>query len=102
MFAGATGPKPATWFKSSDAVFKSIFGAGQGSLAEFVGVPENVAALKPENLDFVQADAIPMVGLTSSAGALLSQTSSFTVGVTLGRIFSTSALPSLSRGAFRL
>src|SRR5882724_11439697 len=28
-------------------------------------VPENAAALKPANLDFVQAASIPMVGLTS-------------------------------------
>src|SRR4029434_154508 len=33
--------------------------------AEFAVVPENVAAPKPANLDFVQAASIPMVGLTS-------------------------------------
>jgi NADPH:quinone reductase-like Zn-dependent oxidoreductase len=54
-----------TRFKPGDAVFASIFDLGSGSLAEFARVPENAAALKPANLDFVQAASIPMVGLTS-------------------------------------
>lgn len=54
-----------TRFKTGDAVFASIFDRGTGALAEFAVVPENVAALKPANLDFVQAASIPMVGLTS-------------------------------------
>ena len=54
-----------TRFKPGDAVFASIFDLGTGALAEFAIVPENVAALKPANLDFVQAASIPMVGLTS-------------------------------------
>lgn len=54
-----------TRFKTGDAVFASVFDMGKGALAEFVAVPEHAAALKPANLDFVQAAAIPMVGLTS-------------------------------------
>lgn len=54
-----------TRFKPGDAVFASIFDLGTGALAEFAVVPENAAALKPANLDFVQAASIPMVGLTS-------------------------------------
>lgn len=54
-----------TRFKPGDAVFASIFDLGTGSIAEFAVVPEQVAALKPTNLDFVQAASIPMVGLTS-------------------------------------
>ncbi len=54
-----------TRFKPGDAVFASIFDLGRGSLAEFAVVPESAAALKPENLDFVQAASIPMVGLTA-------------------------------------
>ena len=54
-----------TRFKPGDAVFASIFDLGAGALAEFVRVPANAAALKPPNLDFVQAASIPMVGLTS-------------------------------------
>jgi NADPH:quinone reductase-like Zn-dependent oxidoreductase len=54
-----------TRFKPGDAVFASIFDLGRGSLAEFAVVPESAAAMKPENLDFVQAASIPMVGLTA-------------------------------------
>lgn len=54
-----------TRFKKGDAVFASVFDLGTGSLAEFAVVPESAAALKPSNLDFVQAASIPMVGLTS-------------------------------------
>lgn len=54
-----------TRFKPGDAVYASLFDLGRGSLAEFAVVPEGVAALKPSNLDFVQAASIPMVGLTS-------------------------------------
>lgn len=54
-----------TRFKPGDAVFASVFDLGRGSIAEFVAVPESVAAPKPAKLDFVQAASIPMVGLTS-------------------------------------
>ncbi len=54
-----------TRFKPGDAVFASLFDLGRGSLAEFAAVPESVAAPKPINLDFVEAAAVPMVGLTS-------------------------------------
>jgi NADPH:quinone reductase-like Zn-dependent oxidoreductase len=54
-----------TRFKPGDAVFASVFDLGTGALTEFAVVPENAAALKPANLDFVQAASIPMVGLTS-------------------------------------
>lgn len=54
-----------TRFKPGDAVFASIFDLGTGAIAEYAVVPERAAALKPENLDFVQAASIPMVALTS-------------------------------------
>ncbi|KQX01630.1 NADPH:quinone oxidoreductase [Massilia sp. Root418] len=54
-----------TRFKTGDAVFASVFDMAAGSLAEFVAVPEQAAAFKPANLDFVQAASVPMVGLTS-------------------------------------
>jgi NADPH:quinone reductase-like Zn-dependent oxidoreductase len=54
-----------TRFKPSDAVFASIFDLGIGALAEFAVVPEHAAALKPANLDFVQAASVPMVALTT-------------------------------------
>lgn len=54
-----------TRFKPGDAVFASIFDLGTGAIAEYAVVPERAAALKPANLDFVQAASIPMVALTS-------------------------------------
>src|SRR5437764_939221 len=54
-----------TRIKPSNAVFATIFDLGTGALGEFAVVPESAAALKPSNLDFVQAASIPMVGLTS-------------------------------------
>jgi NADPH:quinone reductase-like Zn-dependent oxidoreductase len=54
-----------TRFRPGDAVFASVFDRGNGAFAEYVAVSENAAALKPDNLDFVQAASIPMVGLTS-------------------------------------
>ena len=54
-----------TRFKAGDAVYASIFDTPHGSLAEFAVVPEQAGALKPANLDFVQAASIPMVGLTA-------------------------------------
>lgn len=54
-----------TRFKPGDAVFASVFDLGRGSIAEFVAVPESVAAHKPANLDFVQAASVPMVALTA-------------------------------------
>lgn len=54
-----------TCFKVGDEVFASTFDSGFGALGEYAAVPEHVAVLKPENLDFVQAASIPMVALTS-------------------------------------
>lgn len=54
-----------TRFKPGDAIFASVFDRGVGTLAEFVVVPEAAAAVKPANLDFVQAASVPMVALTT-------------------------------------
>lgn len=54
-----------TRFKPGDEVFASVFDMGRGTVAEYAAVPERAAALKPGNLDFVHAAAIPMVALTS-------------------------------------
>ncbi len=53
-----------TRFKPGDAVFASVFDLGKGTFAELAAVPEHAAAHKPDNLDFVQAAAVPMVALT--------------------------------------
>ena len=52
-------------FKVGDAIFASTFDSGNGTLAEYAVVAERAAALKPANLDFVEAASIPMVGLTA-------------------------------------
>jgi len=54
-----------TRFKPGDAIFASVFDRAVGTLAEFAVVPEAAAALKPANLDFVQAASVPMVALTT-------------------------------------
>ena len=52
-------------FKPGDEIFASIFDTMRGSLAEFALVPETLAAMKPANLNFVQAASLPMVSLTA-------------------------------------
>jgi NADPH:quinone reductase-like Zn-dependent oxidoreductase len=53
-----------TRFRPGDAVF----GSGRGSFAEYVCAPENRLALKPANLTFEQAAALPVAGLTALQG----------------------------------
>lgn len=57
--------RSVTRFAPGDEVYASIFDTGTGSLAGFAMVPESAAAIKPANLNFVQAAALPMVALTS-------------------------------------
>jgi NADPH:quinone reductase-like Zn-dependent oxidoreductase len=45
-----------------------VFGAGAGSLAEYVAVPEDALVLKPANVSFEQAAAVPVAGLTALQG----------------------------------
>ena len=54
-----------TRFRRGDAIFASVFDLGIGTLSEFALVPASAAALKPNNLDFVHAASVPMVGLTT-------------------------------------
>jgi len=53
-----------TRFKPGDPVF----GAARGAFAEYVCAPESSLALKPANLTFEQAAAIPVAGLTALQG----------------------------------
>lgn len=57
--------KNVTRFKKGDAIYASIFDMDRGALAEYALVPEHAAALKPQNLSFVEAASLPMVALTS-------------------------------------
>ncbi|NNF89682.1 MAG: NAD(P)-dependent alcohol dehydrogenase [Acidimicrobiia bacterium] len=51
-----------TQFRSGDEVYGEV---EAGALAEYVAVSEDAVALKPTNLTFEQAAAVPMGGLTS-------------------------------------
>ncbi|MGK3143604.1 NADP-dependent oxidoreductase [Pantoea sp. C2G6] len=60
----ATGSE-VTRFRPGDAIYASTFDSGSGSLADYVVVNESAAALKPDNLDFIEAASLPMVSLTA-------------------------------------
>ncbi|MEY2193169.1 NAD(P)-dependent alcohol dehydrogenase [Neobacillus sp. BF23-41] len=60
--------KDVTEFQPGDEVFGDLSGCGWGGFAEYVSVPENVLALKPANLSFEEAAAVPMAGVTALQG----------------------------------
>ena len=55
-------------FKSGDAVFGDIAGAGFGGFAEYVSVPEKLLAKIPEGISFEQAACLPQAGLLAMQG----------------------------------
>ena len=55
-------------FRPGDEVFGDISACGNGGFAEYVSVPENALALKPANLSFEEAAAVPMAALTALQG----------------------------------
>jgi NADPH:quinone reductase-like Zn-dependent oxidoreductase len=57
-----------TQFMPGDAVFGDIFGLGSGSFAEYVSVPESALALKPSNVSFEEAAAVPVAAVTALQG----------------------------------
>ncbi|MEI7487896.1 MAG: alcohol dehydrogenase catalytic domain-containing protein [Chryseobacterium sp.] len=55
-----------TQFNIGDEIFCGSGSMGSnGTYAEFIAVPETIAALKPKNISFEQAAAIPSVGMTA-------------------------------------
>lgn len=60
--------KNVTQFKIGDAVFGDLSGCGFGGFAEYVCAPETVLALKPANLSFEEAAALPMASITALQG----------------------------------
>ena len=52
-------------FKPGDEVFGDLASWGGGGFAEYVSVPENALVLKPTNLSFEEAAAIPMAAVTA-------------------------------------
>lgn len=63
----AVGPN-VTQFKPGDEVFGELSGCGLGGYAEYVCARETALALKPANVSFEQAAAIPMAALTALQG----------------------------------
>src|SRR5512147_2034754 len=58
----------AKQFKPGDEVFGDISGDGWGGFAEYVCVSETALALKPTNLSFEEAAAVPMAAVTALQG----------------------------------
>ncbi|MED4227237.1 NAD(P)-dependent alcohol dehydrogenase [Neobacillus cucumis] len=52
-------------FQQGDEVFGDLSLSGRGGFAEYVSVPENALAIKPANLSFEEAAAVPMAGVTA-------------------------------------
>ncbi len=55
-------------FRSGDEVYGDIALYGFGSFAEYVAVPERAVALKPANLSFEEAAAVPLAAVTALQG----------------------------------
>ncbi len=57
-----------TRFKPGDEVYANLFNHGYGGFAEYVAVPVDALVLKPANLSYEEAAAIPMAGVTALQG----------------------------------
>jgi NADPH:quinone reductase-like Zn-dependent oxidoreductase len=57
-----------TKFKPGDAVYGDVSAARSGGFAEYAAVPEKFLALKPVNLSFEEAAAVPIAGMTALQG----------------------------------
>jgi NADPH:quinone reductase-like Zn-dependent oxidoreductase len=55
-------------FKPGDSVFGDMFSSGLGGLAEYVCANEEALALKPSNISFEEAAAVPVAGGTALQG----------------------------------
>lgn len=60
--------KDVKQFQPGDAVFGDLSRCGWGGFAEYVSVPESALALKPANISFEEAAAVPMAGVTALQG----------------------------------
>ncbi len=60
--------KNVTQFQPGDEVFGWLFGWCNGAFAEYVSVSEDSVVLKPANLTFEQAAAVPMAAFTALQG----------------------------------
>ena len=57
-----------TRFQPGDEVYANLLDHGYGGFAEYVAVPVDVVALKPANLSFEEAAAVPMAAVTALQG----------------------------------
>ncbi len=57
-----------TTFRPGDEVFGELSRCGFGAYTEFAAAPEKALALKPANLSFEEAAAIPTAGCTALQG----------------------------------
>jgi NADPH:quinone reductase-like Zn-dependent oxidoreductase len=55
-------------FQPGDEVFGNISGYGRGGFAEYVCAPENALTLKPANISFEKAAAVPLAAMTALQG----------------------------------
>ena len=60
--------KNVTIFRPGDEVYGSPFGDGLGALADYVCISDDLLALKPANLSFEHAAAVPLAALTALQG----------------------------------
>jgi NADPH:quinone reductase-like Zn-dependent oxidoreductase len=54
-----------TQFRPGDEIYGDLAASGNGAFAEYIAVPEHALALKPANLTFEQAAAVPMAAVTA-------------------------------------
>jgi NADPH:quinone reductase-like Zn-dependent oxidoreductase len=57
-----------TRFRPGDEVYANLLDVGYGGFAEYVSVPADVMSLKPANLSFEEAAAVPMATVTALQG----------------------------------
>jgi NADPH:quinone reductase-like Zn-dependent oxidoreductase len=57
-----------TRFKPGDEIYANLLDHGSGGFAEYVSVPVGVMSLKPANLSFEEAAAVPMAAVTALQG----------------------------------
>jgi len=55
-------------FQPGDEVYGDLAGCGWGGFAEYVSVPENALALKPANMTFEEAAAVPQAAVVALQG----------------------------------
>ena len=52
-------------FEPGDEIYTFVNPLSGGAYAEYIAVPANTAALKPKNMNYCQAAAVPVAGLTA-------------------------------------